>query len=74
MYNKETDIMVSYDNAEAFSYTGEFVMSTGIRGFSLNAIRGLMAFEQLSSTYSLIHSTQLGCSLPLLVSRLHFSN
>ena len=56
MYNKQTEIMVSYDNAEAFSDKGRFIMSAGIRGFAmweaggdsnnilLNAIRGSMVF------------------------------
>jgi chitinase len=56
VYNKHTEIMVSYDNAEAFSDKGRFITSAGIRGFSmweaggdsndilLNAIRGSMVF------------------------------
>ncbi|PFH51321.1 glycoside hydrolase family 18 protein [Amanita thiersii Skay4041] len=35
VYNKTTEIMVSFDDAKAFSAKGKFIKSRGIRGFSM---------------------------------------
>ncbi|KAF8639744.1 hypothetical protein AX17_001006 [Amanita inopinata Kibby_2008] len=35
VYNKNTEIMVSFDDAKSFSRKGRFIKSTGMRGFSM---------------------------------------
>ncbi|KAB5593717.1 Chitinase A1 [Ceratobasidium theobromae] len=35
VYNKTSQVMVSYDNAESFAAKGQFIKSTGLRGFAM---------------------------------------
>lgn len=35
VYNPETQILVTYDNAQSFASKGDFIKTTGLKGFSM---------------------------------------
>ena len=35
VYNKTSEVMVSFDNAQSFTAKGNFIKETGLRGFAM---------------------------------------